>query len=92
MANKTNYGMLTEVSKSLNQFFGDESGRTVSSRTAHGFKEVFNCKNMDDDMAEFIVHGGMLSAGALMNSANENDKGSGTLLTLFLVLLYHAGK
>jgi hypothetical protein len=88
----TNYGVLTDVSKGLNQFFGDTSGRTVSLRTAHGFKSFFNAKNMDDDAAEFIIHGGMVAATKLLNSKKETDKSNGFMLSMALFLFYQAGK
>lgn len=88
----TNYGILTDVSKDLNQFFGDNSGRTVSSRTAHGFKNFFNAKSMDDEAAEFIVHGSMVAATTLLNSKKETEKSNGLMLSLALFLFYQAGK
>lgn len=88
----TNYGVLTDVSKDLNQFFGDNSGRTVSTRTAHGFKNFFNAKSMDDEAAEFIVHGGMVAANRLLNSKKETDKSNGLMLSLALFLFYQVGK
>ncbi len=89
---KTNYGVFTDVSKGLNKFFGDTSGRTVSLRTAHGFKNFFNAKSMDDDTAEFIVHSGMVTATKLLNSKKETDNSSGVLLSLALFVFYQAGK
>lgn len=89
---KSNYGVLTDVSKGLNQFFGDTSGRTVSLRTAHGFKNFFNSKSMEDDAAEFIVHGGMVAATKLLNSKKETERSSGLMLSLALFVFYQAGK
>lgn len=88
----TNYGVLTDVSKGLNQFLGDTSGRTVSLRTAHGFKNLFNVKSMDDDATEFIVHGGMIAATKLLNSKKETDRSNGFMLSMALFLCYQAGK
>lgn len=88
----TNYGVLTDVSKGLNQFFGDNTGRTVSTRTAHGFKNFFNAKSMDDDAAEFIVHGGMVAATKLLNSKKETDRSNGFMLSMALFVFYQAGK
>jgi hypothetical protein len=88
----TNYGVLTDISKSLNLVFGDQSGRTVSLRTAHGFKSVFKCHDMHEDAAELIVHSGMLTAYYLLNSKNKNEQGSGVLLSLALLLCYQAGE
>lgn len=87
-----NYGVLTDVSKGLNQFFGDNTGRTVSTRTAHGFKNFFNAKSMEDDAAEFIVHGGMVAATKLLNSKKETDRSNGVMLSLALFVFYQAGK
>ena len=87
-----NYGVLTDVSKDMNQFFGDNSGRTVSLRTAHGFKNFFNAKSMDDDAAEFIVHGGMVAATKLLNSKKETDRSKGFMLSMALFVFYQAGK
>ncbi len=88
----TSYGFLTDVSKGLNQFFGDKSGRTVSRRAAHGFKSFFNAENMDDDAAEFIVHGGMIAASKLLNSRKESERSNGFMLSMALFLFYQAGK
>jgi hypothetical protein len=92
LSNKVNYGVITDVSKSLNQFFGDQTGRTVSVRTAHGFKNIFNCPEMEEDAAEFIVHTGMVTAYTLLKSKKESDNGSGLLLSLGLLLCYQSGK
>jgi N-acetylglucosamine kinase-like BadF-type ATPase len=89
---KTNYGVLTDVSKGVNQFFGDDTGRTVSNRTAHGFKNFFNAKSMDDNAAEFIVHGGMVAATKLLNSKKETDRSNGFMLSMALFVFYQAGK
>lgn len=88
---KTNYGLFTDVSKSLNMFFGDTSGRTVSMRTAHGFKNIFNCQQMDDDDAEHIVHAGMGTAYLLLKSKNENEHASGIILSIILLCCYQSG-
>lgn len=88
----TNYGVLSDVSKGLNQFFGDNTARTVSNRTANGFKNFFNAKSMDDDAAEFIVHGGMVAATKLLNSKKETDMSNGFMLSMALFVFYQAGK
>ena len=41
---RRDFGALTDVSKELNQMFGDKSGRTVSMRTTHGFKDAFSSR------------------------------------------------
>jgi hypothetical protein len=89
---KTNYGLLTDVSKSVNELFGDTTDRSVSLRTAQGFKRMFNCKSMDDDAAEFIVHSGMVVAYNQLNSKDKNNNGTGALLALGLFLCYQNGK
>lgn len=92
VSNKVNYGIVTDASKSLNQIFGDQTGRTVSVRTAHGFKNIFNCPEMEEDAAELIVHTGMVTAYALLKSNKESEKGAGLLLSLGLLLCYQSGK
>jgi hypothetical protein len=72
--------------------FGDFSGRTVSRRTAQGFRQVFNVHQMDEDNAEHVVHTGMITAGVLLNSQNENERTTGVILSLGLLICYHAGK
>ncbi|HTA81463.1 MAG TPA: hypothetical protein VK783_00885 [Bacteroidia bacterium] len=89
-----NYGALTEASKSLNRALGDRTGRTVSIRTAHGFKRAFNLSDydMDDNTAEDIVHGGMTVATALISSKSDGAKVGGILLLLGLFVCYQSGK
>lgn len=89
---KSDYGVLTDMSKSLNELFGDSSGRTVSRRTTHGFKQAFNIKELSDDNAEHIVHGAMISSGLLLTSKNNNSKIFGLLLLAGLVACYQIGK
>ena len=88
----TNYGALTDLSKALNEMFGDSTGRTVSNRTAHGFKQVFNSPGMDEDTAEAIVHTGMAGAALLLRSPDEGHRATGLLLTLGLFICYQNGK
>lgn len=90
--NKSSYGALTDASKELNKILGDTSGRTVSRRTAHGLKNFFNAKSMDDDAAELIVHGGMVAASRLLKSTKESEKSNGILLSFALLICYQAGK
>jgi hypothetical protein len=89
---QTNYGALTDLSKALNEMFGDSSGRTVSHRTAQGVKHVFNAHHMHDDAAEDIVHAGMLGAAALLRSTNEEARATGALLSFVLLVCYQNGK
>ncbi len=86
-----NYGMLTDASKALNKAFGDETGRTVSMRSAHGFKNTFNLPHMDDNTAEDIMHAGMIGAGGLLSSRNDGAKAVGVLLLAALVCCYRNG-
>jgi hypothetical protein len=92
LQSRTNYGAITDISKSLNLSLGDKSGRTVCLRTAHGFKSIFNCNYMHDDAAELIVHSGMVTAFRLINSKNKNEQGAGVLLSFALLLCYQEGK
>jgi hypothetical protein len=85
------YGILTEGSKSLNKLFGDYSGKTVSIRTARGFKKAFRLKNMSDETAEDIVHGGMIITAGLLSSRNQGAKVAGLLLALGLFTAYQNG-
>lgn len=89
---KTNYGALTEISKNFNQAFGDRSGRSISLRSAHGFKKVFKAHDMSDDDAEHIVHGGMVAATYLLNSKDDGAKFTGVLLSFGLFIFYQEGK
>lgn len=85
------YGILTDGSKSLNCLFSDKSGRTVSLRTAQGFKTTFKLNSMSDETAEDIVHGGMLVSAGLLLSKNQGAKVAGLLLALSLFVAYHNG-
>ncbi len=87
-----NYGILTDMSKSLNVLLGDSSGRTVSRRTTHGFMKAFDIRDMRDNNAEHIVHGAMISSGVLLTSKNKNLKIFGLLLLAGLIALYQIGK
>ncbi len=88
-----NYGALTDLSKAANELLGDKSGRTVSMRTAHGFKNVFNLNDeMTDNTAEDIVHAGMLASVALLSSKNDGAKIGGLFLALSLAACYQNGK
>ena len=87
-----NYGILSEVSKTINYTLGDRSGRSVSMRTAHGFKKAINAKNMHEDDAEDIVHAGMIATAYLIQNKNENAKLIGLLLGLGLTACYINGE
>jgi hypothetical protein len=92
MKQKTNYGTLTEISKSLNFTFGDKSDRSVSKRTAHGLINTFNLQNVDEELAEHIVHGGMLLTAGLLLSKNKNSVVVGIGILLLLIIIYWNGK
>lgn len=89
---RSNYGILTNFSKSLNDFFGDFTGRTVSHRTAQGFRHLFKVNGIDDEDAEHIVHASMIAAGACLKSKDEGTQTTGALLAFALILCYQAGK
>lgn len=89
---KNNYGLLTDMSKTINYALGDDSDRSVSNRTAKGLKRALSDKHMDDVAAEDIVHAGMIGAAALVTSKNENAITIGFLLGICLTALYHMGK
>jgi len=84
------YGVLTNMSEELNRFFGDNSGKTVSLRTSHGFKKTFNL-NITDETAEDIVHAGMVFSAYNLFSKKGN-RTSGFLSLIALVALYQNGK
>jgi hypothetical protein len=92
LKSQTEYPGLTDVSKAMNELLGDTTGRTVSRRTAHGFRRVFNTPDMHEDKAEGIVHGGMITTVVLLKSKDEGAKLLGLLLLLGLGALYLEGK
>ena len=91
---KSNYGIWTEMSKEVNKAFGDNSGRTVSRRTTHGFKKTLKLSdhNISDENAEHIVHGAMISSAVLLANKNKGAKITGLVIFVGLIGLYHAGK
>lgn len=89
---KRDFGALTELSKDLNQMFGDESGRTVSMRTTHGFKSSFNLQSMHDEDAEDLVHGLMVLTPILLKQKNDTANAIGVFLLAGLVGCYLNGK
>lgn len=92
LKNPRNYGALTEVSRGLNIALGDKTGRTVSRRTTHGFKNAFKLHHLNDEDAEDLVHAAMVASGGLMCMKNNGAKAVGLLLLVGLVFCYHAGK
>ena len=91
---KRNFGGLTDLSKDINHALGDRSGKSVSVRTAHGFKRAFNLSDNDmhDNTAEDIVHAGMLASGALLSAKSDGAKVGGLFLLLALFACYHNGR
>ena len=89
---KRTFGSLTEISKELNIMFGDQTGRTVSMRTAHGFKDAFNLSTMDDETAEDLVHGLMALTPALLSGKSDAANAIGVVLLAGLVGCYLNGK
>ena len=86
------YGVLTDVSKSLNNILGDSSGRTVSRRTTQGFKSLLNFNDISDENAEHIVHGSMILTLALISSKDKNSKSWGVIILVLLIIFYWLGK
>lgn len=84
------YGLLTDVSEEVNEFFGDTSGRTVSLRTSHGFKKTFGL-NISDKTAEDLMHAGMIYSARNLFSKNGN-RSAGFLSLIALIALYQNGK
>lgn len=87
-----NFGGVTDISKEINAFFGDTTGRSISMRTAHGFKRALKRKDMDDNTAEDIVHATMTLAPILLKQKNDAANGVGTLLIIALLGCYWNGK
>lgn len=83
--------MKMNISKELNMSFGDESGRSISRRIGHGFKDVTSL-NISDQTAEDIVHVGMLASTAGIFSKNPKAQIAGAIGATALFLLYHAGR
>jgi hypothetical protein len=86
------YGVLSDVSKTMNYALGDRTGRSISMRTAQGFKMAFDFNEMHEDTAEDIVHAGMVATGFLLKSDNDNANACGFLLLLGLVACYQNGR
>ena len=89
---KRDFGGLTDLSKDLNKMFGDQSGRTVSMRTTHGFKDAFNLQTMHDEDAEDLVHGLMVLTPILLKQESEAANAVGVILLAGLVGCYLNGK
>ncbi len=92
LGSTTNYGPITDVSKFLNKAAGDNSERSISLRTAHGFKDFFNLDKLDDDAAELIVHGGMTATILLLRSKKGGANAAGFLLLAGLLACYLKGR
>ena len=91
-ATARDFGILTSMSKDVNQMFGDDSGRTVSNRTSQGFKDAFNLSNMQDNDAEDLVHGLMILTPVLLSQKSETANAIGILLLASLIGSYLNGK
>lgn len=91
LKSKRDYGFLSEASKSLNSALGDTSGRSISMRTAQGFKNTFKLDEMHEDTAEDIVHAGMVASAFLIKSEDQGKKVVGFFLGLGLLYCYHNG-
>lgn len=87
-----NYGVLTDVSKVGNEILGDTSGRSISMRTAHGMKRMFNQHLMSDNDAEDLTHAIMATTGFLLASKKENLKVAGVFLLFGILAMYFNGK
>lgn len=85
------YGILSDASKSANRLLGDTSGRSISMRTAHGFKKTFQA-DISDNTAEDIVHFGMAATVGLLSSESEGARAGGILLGLGLLFMYQNGQ
>jgi hypothetical protein len=90
--NKRDFGKFTEISRELNQMFGDKSGRTISRRTAQGLKTALKLHNMEEDAAEDLVHGLMTLTPVLLSSKNDTATAIGVVLLAGLFGCYQNGK
>jgi len=86
-----NYGLPSDMSRAANKFLGDDSGRSISLRTAHGLKKSLDL-NISDDAAVNLTHAGMLATGLLMASKNSALRTGGLCLLGGFVALYQNGK
>lgn len=87
-----NFGALTDVSKGINRALGDESGRTVSRRTAAGLRKSINTPKMHIDTAEDIAHLGMLFVAGAIFSKDKRAVNGALIVLLLLFVFYHVGK
>lgn len=78
-------------SKELNLFFGDRTGRSISRRTAHGFKDVTGL-NITDRDSEFLMHTVMIGTFLGLNSSKSQTRTAANVGLGALFLLYHAGR
>ena len=92
LKSERDYGILTDVSKTINYALGDRTGRSISMRTAQGFKKSFKLDDMHEDTAEDIVHLGMVATALLVSSKNDLAKFTGLLLGISLTICYWNGK
>ena len=92
LKSERNYGLFSDASKTLNLAFGDQTGRSVSMRTAQGFQSLFNLQNIHEDTAEDIVHLGMVSTIKLINSKKNDEKLLGCFIGFTLIISYFNGK
>lgn len=87
---KDNSGIWAALSRGLNcKVFGDCSERTVSQRTAIGFKRLLGL-SMSDQNAVHIVHVAMLGSAYLIFNKEKQSVG-GVGLVLLLTVAYQIG-
>ena len=91
MLMRHHYGVLTDISKDINTLLGDESGRTVSRRTADGFQRTL-APNLSDQASEDVVHLGMLALPFLLKSEKPAAGIARVVVGALLFGSYHAGK
>ncbi len=89
---RSNYGSLTELSRSLNESLGDRSGRTISYRTAQGVIRILNANGVSENTAEDLAHIGMFATALLLKSRYKKERRNGQWLLLSLFICYHAGR
>ena len=87
----SNYGVLTDISKGMNSFFGDSSGRTVSRRTTHGFMSIFKIEESSEEKSEFHIHLIMIACLFLAAMKNKVANIFAFILLICLIIFYWTG-
>ncbi len=85
-------GKLSDISRVASKILGDQSGRTISRRTADGFTRVSGAQNLHPDTSVDVIHGAMVTTGLLLFSNNRNAVVAGSVGVFLLFACYHVGR